>query len=255
MSGFETWIWKELLEIRRTWRRFVLPLLVLGMAIASPVLARITPDLLRSISSSDPSVVIQLPEPTSRDALRQWGQSLGQIVLFGLIIISAGLISGDLTSGAGQLALVKPLSRRAYILGKVTVLTGYLAILTIIGAIVCALLTWLIFSDLPAPDLAAITGLWLVLGTLIICIMTLLSTVLRSQTAAAAAGIALFFVASIIGLWKPAKDYTPIGLLGAHENIAAELPVTVFIPIVSSVALAIISLIVAIRLFQRQTIR
>ena len=255
MSGFQTWIWKELLEISRTWRRFVLPLLLLIMAIVSPVLARTTPDLLRSFASSDPGVVIQLPDPTAHDALRQWGQSLGQIVLFAVIVIAAGLVSSDLASGAGQLALVKPLSRSAYILAKVAVLAGYLAVLTVVAAIVCGLLTWAIFGRLPARQLATITGSWLVVAGLFICILTLFSTVWRSQTASAGAGIALYFAASIVALWKPVRDYTPVGLMTAYDAIASNRPVQLVVPIAVSVILAILALLAAIRLFQRQSIR
>ncbi len=255
MTGFETWVWKELLEISRTWRRFVLPLLLLIMAILSPVLARVTPDLLRSLSSSDPGVIIQIPEPTARDALRQWGQSLGQIVLFGIIVISAGLVSTDLSSGAGQLALVKPLSRRDYILAKVSVLAGYLAVLTIVAAAVCGLLTRLLFAATPVLDLAKITALWLVLAGFFICLMTLLSTALRSQTAAAGAGIGIYFIISIAGLWQPVKHNTPVGLMTAYDAIASGRPVPLLAPVVSAIVLGSLSLLVAIRLFQRQTIR
>jgi len=255
MSGFQTWVWKELLEISRTWRRFVLPLLLLIMAVLSPVLARITPDLLRSLSSSDPGVIIQIPEPTARDALRQWGQSLGQIVLFGVIVIGGGLVSGDLASGAGQLALVKPLSRRDYILAKVTVLAGYLLVLTVIAAIVCGALTRLIFETVRVRDLAELTVVWLVLALAFIGIMTLLSTALRSQTAAAGAGIAIYFLASIVALWQPAKDYSPVGLMTAYDAIASGHTPPLLVPIVTSLIVATIALVVAIQIFQRQTIR
>jgi ABC-2 type transport system permease protein len=255
MSGFDTWVWKELLEISRTWRRFVLPLLLLIMAILSPVLARITPELLRSVASNDPGVIIQLPDPTSSDALRQWGQSLGQIVLFAVIVISAGLISSDLTSGAGQLALVKPLSRRAYILAKAAVLAGFVAVVTIAAALVCGLLTRALFGDLPVRALIEVTAVWLVLAALFICVMTFLSTVLRSQTAAAGAGIALYFIASIAALWAPAKTATPIGLLTAYDALVAGRKPPLLWPIVTAAILSVSMLLLAIRQFQRQAIR
>lgn len=255
MNGFDTWVWKELLEISRTWRRFVLPILLLIMAIISPVLARITPELLRSVATSDPGVIIQLPEPTAVDALRQWGQSLGQIVLFAIIVISAGLISNDLTSGAGQLALVKPLSRRDYILAKVVVLGGYLVVVTIAAAVICGIVTRLIFGNLPMRELVISTAVWLVLALLFICLMTLFSTVLRSQTAAAGAGIGLYFLASIAALWQPAKEYSPVGLLTVYNDIVMGHAVHLLIPVVTALIIAVVALLVAIWHFQRQTIR
>lgn len=255
MSGFDTWVWKELLELSRTWRRFVLPLLLLIMAVLSPVLAYVTPDLVRSLTSNDPSVIIQVPEPTSRDALVQWGQSLSQIVLFGVIVITAGLVSSDLASGAGQLALVKPLSRPSYILAKVAVLTGFLAVLTLAATVVCGLVTFGLFGDVPIHKLLILTACWLVLAIFFIGVMTLLSTAVRSQAAAAGVGIGIYFGASIVALWAPAKHYTPVGLMGAYNAIAAGRPVSLLWPIVSSLALATLAVLLAIAHFQRQSIR
>jgi ABC-2 type transport system permease protein len=242
-------------EISRTWRRFVLPLLLVIMAIMSPVLARVTPNLIRSLSSDDPGVVIQLPDPTSLDALRQWGQSLSQIVLIAVIVIAASLISGDLASGAGQLALVKPLGRSAYILAKVVVLAGFLAILTIVATAICGLLTVAIFGDVPTRKLIELTLVWLVLALLFIAVMTLFSTMWRSQTAASGAGIALYFLISIAAIWQPAKDYSPVGLTSAYETIVSGRSTPLFVPLLTSAVLIVLLLFAAIKVFQRQSIR
>lgn len=255
MSGFETWVWKEVFEISRTWRRFVLPLLMVIMAVMSPVLARVTPDLIRSLSSDDPGVVIQLPDPTALDALRQWGQSLSQIVLIAVIVIAGGLISSDLASGAGQLALVKPLGRPAYILAKTVVLAGFLAVLTIVATVICGLLTVAIFGDVPVRKLIELTLVWFVLALLFIAVMTLFSTIWRSQTATAGAGIALYFLTSIAAIWQPAKEYSPVGLTSAYDTIISGRSTPLFVPLLTAAVLIVLLILAAIKLFQRQTIR
>lgn len=255
MSGFEVWSQKELLEISRTWRRFVLPVLLIVMAVLSPVFARIAPELVRSFSGDDPGVIIQLPDPTAQDALRQWGQSLDQIVLMAVIVIAAGLISSDLAKGAGQLALVKPLSRRDYVLAKVTVLAGYLAMLTIIASAICGAGTWILFAEVPWRQLVEISALWLVLAGMFICIQALLSTLLRSQTAAAGAGIAIYFVSDLVGLWRPLNWYSPAGLMGAYSDVVSGKDTHLIVPIVTAVAVGTACLGTAIAVFERQSLR
>ncbi len=156
---------------------------------------------------------------------------------------------------AGQLALVKPLSRPSYILAKVAVLTGFLAVLTLAATVVCGLVTFGLFGDVPIHKLLILTACWLVLAIFFIGVMTLLSTAVRSQAAAAGVGIGIYFGASIVALWAPAKRYTPVGLMGAYNAIAAGRPVSLLWPIVSSLALATLAVLLAIAHFQRQSIR
>lgn len=255
MSGFSVWVRKEALEIACTWRRHVLPLLVLIMAVLSPALARITPKLLRSFASSEPGVVIRLPDPTATDAIRQWAQSLSQIVIFAVVILAAGLVSNDLKEGTAQLALVKPLSRRAFLLAKVVVQTGFLAAVTVIGAFLCAAVTRALFASLPTAELARVTLAWLAFASVMICLVTLCSIVMKSQAAAAGAGIGLYFLFSLGGLWEPLTHYSPIGLLAGLPELAAGESFPLTLPLATGALTCAVALMVAIWRFQRQTLR
>ena len=95
MSGFAAFFGKELLEIRRTWRLWVIPSMLLFFGITSPILALVTPSLLSSIAGALPGVVITVPTPTALDAGAQFLKSLSQLVIFALIIGGAGAISGE----------------------------------------------------------------------------------------------------------------------------------------------------------------
>ena len=64
MSGFTTFLAKEVTEIRKTWRIWVIPGMLIFFAITSPIIAAVTPALLGSISKSQPGVVLKMPSPT-----------------------------------------------------------------------------------------------------------------------------------------------------------------------------------------------
>lgn len=255
MSGFAVWVRKEAFEVAFTWRRYVLPVLVLLLAVLSPIMARITPELLRSFASSDPGVVIQLPDPTATDAIRQWAQSLSQIVSFAVIILAAGLVSNDIKDGTAQLALVKPLSRSAFVLAKAIVMFGFLAAVTAVGAILCGGMTQAIFGTVPVRDLALVTFTWLGFAALLICLLILCSTVLKSQAAAAGAGIGIYFAFSLAGLWEPAMRYSPIGLLANLSALASGDPAPLAIPTLTGILAGALALAVTIWHFQRQPLR
>jgi ABC-2 type transport system permease protein len=252
--GFGVWIRKELLEVRRTWRIWVLPGLVLAMAVLSPALARATPALLRSFASDEPGVVLEFPDPVAADALRQWGQSLNQIVLFAVIITSAGLISNELRSGTALLALTKPLSRRAFVLAKSLVQMGLVVVATLVGTVVCGLATWAIFGEVPLGDLVAMTVAWIALAVFVIAVMTAVSTVFGSQAAAAGVGIGVYFLVTILALWRPVREYSAAGLISAVDELATGASPALAVPALSTVVLGAAALALAILRFERMPI-
>ena len=62
MSGaFATFLDKERRETLKTWRLWVLPGILLFLALSSPVLTKLTPELLKATANSQPGVVIHIP--------------------------------------------------------------------------------------------------------------------------------------------------------------------------------------------------
>ena len=147
MSVFNVLLRKELREIRRTWRIWVLPAILLFIAITSPILAQITPALVRSLASNQPGVVIELPDPTPLDSYRQFASQLSQIGLLALIITTAGIISSELRSGTAILVLTKPVSRRSFVLAKLAAQLALLTGATILATLVCWVGTLAIFGE------------------------------------------------------------------------------------------------------------
>lgn len=252
MTGFAVWFQKELREIRRTWRIWVIPGLLLFFAITSPILAQVTPDLVRSLASEEPGVVIELPDPVANDAIRQWVQSLSQIMLIAVIIASAGLVANERRSGTVALVLTKPLSRASFIMAKAAAQSLLIAVAAIVGATVCGILTRVIFDDVPVRALAGATAIWLVAAFLFIAIMMLVQTVVPAMAGAAGIGIAVYVLATIASIWRPAREYTPAGLFGAMDDVVSGDSVSLLWPVLTAVALAAGCLAAAIWIFKRQ---
>lgn len=67
MSGFSTFLAKEFTEIRKTWRIWVIPGMLIFFAITSPIIADVTPALMTSLSTGRRGVVVKMPPATWRD--------------------------------------------------------------------------------------------------------------------------------------------------------------------------------------------
>ena len=130
---------------------------------------------------------------------RLFGEFLnGQLTILMLLTIfgGAGLIANDLRSGAILVYLSRPLTRRDYVLGKLSVLLALNASVTLVPA----LLLYLIGLAL-APEQYLAWGLWwiapaiLLHGTLICISISLLSLAVSSLTKSARiAGLGFFGV-------------------------------------------------------------
>ena len=253
MRGFIAFLEKELREIFRTWRIWVLPGIVLFFALSGPPLAAVTPQLIETLVPAEGSgVVIQVPDPTYVDAYLQWTGNLSEIVLIALIIIMGGMISSERKQGTAILVLTKPLSRTAFVLAKFVSNVKLLSGSVIAGAVLTWALTHAVFGKAPAGDLAAATGVWLLLGILFIAVMELLSALLDSQAGAAGLGFVVYIALSIGTLWGPAVRYSPAGLVGAPTKIVTGEAVELLWPIWTTLALTALCVGAAIAVFRQR---
>lgn len=252
MSGFTVFLGKELHEIRRTWRIWVIPGLTIFFAITGPIIALFTPALMESLASEQPGMVLQLPDPTARDALGQFLKNMGQIVLIALVITGAGSVSGERSSGTAILVLTKPLSRGAFVLAKLVSQELLLIGSTIAGVAVTLGVTALLFDNLPVGDFLRATALWLASAIPFLGVMVLCSVLFRARGAAAGAGLAWLFGALLLSIWPPLNRWTFVGLPGAGNAALVGQRVDVLWPLVTAGALLAVATIAAMRIFERK---
>jgi ABC-2 type transport system permease protein len=242
---------KELHEILRTWRIWVLPGIVLFFAISGPLLARFTPELVGALVGNSLSG-LKVPTPTYSDSYVQWIKNLSQILLIAVIIVYGGLVSGEVRSGIVALVLTKPLSRNVFIAVKAAVHSLFLAAVVMVGALLTWGLTWLIFGTAPGVALWNATGAFLALGVLFVCVMTLFSSLIRSSAGAAGAGLGAYILLAIAAIWRPLDDYSPAGLTTQPASLAAGKIVTATWPVATALLLAIALVALAGWIFRRQ---
>jgi len=251
LTGFAVFAGKELREILRTWRIWVLPSIVLFFAVTGPLLARFTPQIVGALVGNQLNG-LKIPTPTYVDAYVQWIKNLSQIVLIAVIIVYGSLVSGEIRSGTAVLVLTKPLSRTAFVIAKAAVHSLFLVCVVVAGALLTWALTWLIFGRAPAAPLWSATGAFLVLGLVFVALMTLLSVLIGSAAGAAGAGLGGYVVLSITAIWKPLGTYSPAALTTQPGSLAAGKDVTALWPILTSLVLVPILVVLAGQILRRR---
>jgi len=252
MTGFAPFLRKELTEIRRTWRLWVIPGMLLFLGVSSPIIAAITPALVKSVTAAQRGVVVQLPPPTALDAFGQFIKNLDQFILIAIIIAGAGVISGERSSGTATLVLTKPLSRGAFVVAKVLSQFLLLVAATALGTAACVGVTSVIFKGVTIAPVMTMVALWLLYASLLVVVMTLFSAAFRSRGAAAGAGLGFYFFALLLSNWGPAARYSFAGLVSAMRDALMGHALSLGWPVATAIAAIVMGTVGAVWIFDRQ---
>jgi ABC-2 type transport system permease protein len=252
MIGLGAFLGKELTEIRRTWRLWVIPAMLVFFGVTSPIIAVLTPALVQSMAASQPGVLIKLPPPTALDASGQFLKNLDQFVLIAVVITGAGVVSGERASGTAILALTKPLSRGAFVLAKILSQVTLVVAATTLGTAACLGVTAVVFDGSYAARLVTAVALWLLDASLLVVVMTLFSATFRSRGAAAGAGLGFYFLTLLFSNWGPAARYSFLGLMPAMRDALAGEALSLGWPVTTAVAAIVGGALAAVMIFERQ---
>lgn len=200
--AFRPMLRKEVAEFARTWRLAVLGGFVLFFALSSPLLAKLTPQILQLVGAGQAGVVIKIPTPTALDAYAQWLKNLSQIGAFVLLIVGSGSVAGEIASGTGILVLTKPVSRADFVAAKALVLLGYVIALVVAGTAIVQVETALVFGSAPPVALWVSTISWLAFAVALVGLSVLMSTLLPTLAAAGVSVLGFFALAAAVPLLR-----------------------------------------------------
>lgn len=245
---------KEIMEIVKTYRLWVVPVFFLFLGFSAPASAKFLPEILES-QLRDQNITLKLPEPSAIEAYQQYFKNLSQMGLIAVILLSMGLISTERDTGVLAQLIAKPIRRSSILLSKWLVHGSWFVVSMILGAIGCYFYTLGLFGQ---ADLGQFVVANLVFGVYLLLIFSLTvaaSSVFSNQIGAGAVALGAYFVLSLIPmLGKEVARFSPATLNSlALEAVNGKFEFAdALIPLLSSVAIAAAALIVAGLIFQRQ---
>ena len=252
MRGFGAFTAKEMLETRKTWRLWVLPGVLVFLGLTTPIMAAVTPAILRATAERQPGVLIHFPTPTAMDSYVQFMGNLAQLALLVVIITGAAAVAGERRSGTAVLVLTKPLSRAAFVWAKVVANLAILVIATALGAVLCVVVTIVLFDAAHIGAFVESVALWLVLASMFVCLMVFLSAALDRQAAAAGAGLAVYAAFFAMTGFPLLRDASPAGLLASNDALLKGRDAALAQPVFATILLAVVFLLAAAWAFRRK---
>ena len=245
---------KEGRETVKTWRLWVLPGILLFVALSSPVLTKLTPEIVRATTGSQSGITIHIPPPTARDSYVQFMGNLAQLVTLAVIIAGAATISAERRAGTAVLVLTKPISRGAFVVLKAASQLVLLVVATVVAVAVCIVTTVLLFGSAAIGPFVESSALWLVFAVMVLMLMVLLSAAMRGQAPAIGAGVALWIGLLVFTGFPLIRDHSPAGLMAATDALLKGRDVALLWPVATSLVAAVALLAAAVWAFRRREI-
>jgi ABC-2 type transport system permease protein len=252
VNGFRAFLGKEARETRKTWRLWVVPGILVFLGVTSPILAAVTPALLRATAERSPGVIFRVPTPTAGDAYLQFLGNLAQVALLAIIITGAATVASERRAGTAVLMLTKPLSRAGFIAAKVVSGLALLVAATVLGSALCVVTTILLFDSSLIADFILSVALWLALAATFTTLMILLSAAMDRQASAAGVGIGVYVALFLLTGFPLARDHSPAGLMAANDAIVKGRDVALVWPLVTTAALCALFVVAAVAVFRRK---
>jgi len=256
MRSFTALLHKEALECVRTFKLFIMAAIFLFFGMLGPIITRILPDLLASLSVGTDVIPITLPDPSAIMAWEQFFSNIGQMGSLALLIMFCGIMAGELSKGTLIIILTKGLKRYKVILAKFLVAVALWTAMYLLGlgvSYACTAFFWPM--DGMHHVFLSFFSLWL-FGVFLISMTVLGGVLLKKVIGTLLVVFGIMTVMSIVNIFPQTFRYNPINLGGANFALLAGLmDSSDFIPsMVVCFALIVAMLVASIIIFDREQI-
>ena len=243
---------KELIEQWRSYRLVAVGAVLLVFGLASPLLAKYAPELVRLALPEGEEILQLIPSPTAVDAVSQYLKNMTQFGILLAVLMSMGTVAQEKDRGTAALMMVKPMPRGVFLLAKMVALGLTFAVGIVLAGAAGYYYTMLLFETLSVTAWLGMNGLLLLFLLVYVALTLLCSTLTRSQVISGALAFGFLVVLSIVGSvpklgdWMPGRLTTWAGALFAGGGESAWPAVGV------SVGLIVAALLAAWLIFERQ---
>lgn len=242
---------KELLAQWRSYRLLIVVAVLAAFGMASPLLAKFTPEFVRLLPNGEEMLSL-IPPPTVADAVTQYTKNISQFGVVLALLVTMGVVAQEKDRGTAALILVKPISRRTFLGAKFVAI----ALSFLVGLVVAGLgayyYTLVLFEALDPLRWLALNGLmWLFL--LVYVALTLFcSTLSRSQVVAGGLAFALLVLVTGLGAIPRVGDYVPNHLISWGSALVAGRAGTAWPALGVSLGMIAVALVGSWLVFRRQ---
>ncbi len=245
---------KEMQEQWRTYRFLIVAAVFTAFGLASPLLAKFTPEMLKAIPGVPPELLAAIPAPTITDAISQYVKNMSQFGILLALLMTMGMVVQEKERSTAAFFLTRPVSRETFLLAKFTSMTVIFISSLVLAAIGGWYYTLVLFGPLAWGPFLALNGLMLVVFLVYMALALLASTLAHTNGMA----VGLAFVALIllvgIGSLPSIGEYFPGRLFSWGATLLMGGEATAWPALGISLGIIAVALLVACLIFRRQEV-
>jgi ABC-2 type transport system permease protein len=243
---------KELFEQWRTYRFLIVAAVMILFGLISPLLAKVTPELLKSIPDMPPGLAEAIPVPSLADAVGQYVKNMSQFGILLALLMSMGSVVQEKERGTAAMMLTRQVSRETFVLTKFAALALTFTVSLALAALACWYYTYLLFGALEWGPWLALNALMLVVFLVYVAVSLLCSVLARTQAAAAGLAFGALILIGGLGALPRIGDYLPGRLFGWGMGLVLGGGEPAWEAVGVAILLIVIALGAAIFIFRRQ---
>lgn len=252
MSSYLAFTKKEFTECIRSSKLVIMAIVFLLIGIMNPVLAKVTPDILKSLASD--GMTISVADPTALDAWTQYYKNMPQFGLIVLVIIFSGILTNEISKGTLINMLTKGLKRSTVIAAKMTMSAVIWTLCYLIAFAVSYGYTIYFWPDDSCEHLIlAAACLWL-FGLLLLAAIMLGSVLFKGIGGSLLFTGGLVAIMFVLDIFPKVSDYNPILLASGNMGLITGAIETgdIIKPVIVSLVLMIAFLFGACSIFNKK---
>lgn len=214
MNGYIAFVKKEFMENIRTFKFLILFAVFFIFGMTSPLMAKLMPELMKSVDMQGIQLTIQ--DPVATDSYMQFFKNNGQMGLLILVFVFGSLLTREYTKGTLINVLTKGLSRKAVIAAKFTVASISWTVSIGISFLTTYGYTVYLFPGENVDNLIQSVGALWIFGIFLIALILFASAIVNNTTSCLLLIAIIIGVLFTINIIPAVKPYNPVLL--ASDN-------------------------------------
>lgn len=245
---------KEMMEQWRTYRFLIVAAVFAAFGLASPLLAKFTPEMMKAIPGIPAGILASIPAPTLADAITQYIKNMSQFGILLALLMTMGVVVQEKERGTAAFFLTRPVSRETFLLAKFAALAVMFIASLGVAALGCWYYTYVLFEALPWGPFLALNGFMLIIFLVYIALALLCSTVARSNGIAVGLAFLSLVLVSGLGALPNVGNYLPGRLFSWGAALLLGSDITAWPALWISLGIIAAALVAAYFVFRRQEI-
>ncbi len=243
---------KELMEQWRSYRLLIVGVVLLLFGLASPLIAKYGPEILRLALPQGEEILQLIPPPTVADAASQYLKNISQFGVLLAVLMAMGSVALEKDKGTAGLMLVKPISRGVFLTAKFLALGLTFTVGILLAGVAGYYYTMLLFESLSLPAWLALNGMLLLFILVYLALTLLCSTLTGSQVVSGGLAFGVIVILSGLSAVPRLREVMPGQLNTWAGQLVAGGGEPAWAALGVSVGLIVAALFVAWLVFERQ---